>query len=827
MTVSLRTTNQAIASRRIIAFVCAALWILVLPAGAQEQSADRAAALAQRAVQLLKTKCGNCHGSEKVEGELRLDSRAAVLAGGTSGQAIDLEHIEDSLFMRSITGVDDELQMPPKNPLARDEVQLLREWLTVGALWSDENTLSSMNAASGNVWNDPDNPIRKKFGGERLDLWSLKKPERPAIPQSKSENNAAWVRNPIDAFVVSAWEADGLQPAREAPRRDLLRRAWMDLTGLPPTFEELERFASDAAPDRYERVIDCALSSPEYGIHFARLWLDVVRYSDSNGFDWDEFRPQAWRYRDYVIRSWNSDKPFDVFIAEQLAGDLLQPDPPRDASEQDRLIATGYLRLGPHDNAAPLFNEQDRSRAELMADLTETTAAAFLGQTYSCCRCHDHKTDPFSQQDHYRLRAFFAGVEFADDQPIDLAEDQVAIRKVRSEIDERIAAVDEELKSRGVATDKEDKKSKKEKKEDEATKQLKSKKQELENSKPPFTTGLLMREKEKERPQIFVFYQGDHRSPREAVPAGLPSLLDPRPLLPDDASPSEQQRLRLKLAEWIGSRDNPWTARVIVNRLWQAHFGEGLVATSNDFGITGRAPSNQPLLDWLAVELIESGWSLKHIQRLIVTSSTYRQRTIAGGVESDANGVRVASMRRQLRRLTAEQTRDSVLACSDMLQMRSGGKPVWPELPADVLQANPAFLDDNATKTKGWYPSPPDEQSVRSLFLIQKRTVRVPWMETFDLPENSVSCARRECSIVAPQALALLNNDLMTTASKELASLVREQSPEQSVQSLFRFVLLRNPGAEEETISVKFLQQHSREELARALLNTNEFAFVK
>jgi hypothetical protein len=805
---------------------------------------------AQRAVRLLREKCWNCHGAEQAEGALRLDEREFLLAGGERGPAVELDSAADSLLVRSIAGLEAGLEMPPKDPLAASEVALLQRWLAGGALWPEPADNPVAERRIGNAWEDPANPIRRKFGEERIELWSLKPVVRPPLPVPDPADT--WVRNPIDALVAARWREAGLSAAPEADRATLLRRLSYDLTGLPPSRQQVAALLDDAAPDAVERVIERLLAAPAYGQHFARLWLDVVRYSDSNGFDWDEFRPQAWRYRDYVIRAWNADKPFDQFVAEQLAGDLLQTSPPRTPAEQDRLIATGYLRLGPHDNAAPLFNEQDRSRAELLADLTETTGSAFLGLTLSCCRCHDHKTDPLSHEDHYRLRAFFAGVEFADDLPLDLQPEQERIRAQHAGLEGRVAELQRELDAVGD--------------QDAArTEELKKQRDALAASKLPFTTGLLMREKAEARPATFVFFQGDHRAPRQQVEPGFPAVLDPNPIRLDAIPVSEDAaeeagasansaRLRVQLAQWIASAENPWTARVLVNRLWQAHFGEGLVATPNDFGMTGAAPAHPELLDWLAAEFVESGWSIKHIQRLIVTSHVYRQVSLPQGRAVEPNpevvpnreeqsnpdaGMRVlVSLRTRLRRLTAEQTRDAVLAVSGLLQQTAGGPPVWPELPPEILQANPAFLDDNATKTKGWYPSPAERQSVRSIFLVQKRTVAIPLLETFDLPENSVSCARRETSIVAPQALALLNSPLAEEAARALEErvgfMVGAESPSPAgdrdaavaVRALFDCCLLREPTAEELALALEFLRTRTLAELGRALFNTNEFAFV-
>ncbi|MSU83874.1 MAG: DUF1553 domain-containing protein [Pedosphaera sp.] len=743
------------------------------------------------------------------------------------------------------------------------------------AAWADAAPTGSL----GNAWEDPRNPVLRIFGGQRLDLWSLRPVKLQGVPSVDSLTAEPTTRrSPLDAWLQSGLSRPSELRVPEADSRTLIRRLSLDLTGLPPSVEDVESFerecvqelrsAGGSASQAYERLVDRLLASPRYGEHQARQWLDVIRYSDSNGFDWDEFRPRAWRFRDYVIRAFNADKPFDRFIVEQLAGDELLEGPPRDVSEQDALIATGYLRLGPHDNAAGLFNEQDRSRAELMADLTETTSSAFLGLTMSCCRCHDHKFDPLLQADHFRLRAFFEGVKFADDLPLDLVADQAAIRehnagleRQRDEVEVRrqtlLAPHRERLRAERLArlTEEErqwlkapDDRHPEERRPRVATlrKQVEPKESELKaalegdaktrhaelekqitqinSARREFTTGLLMTDQETRPAETRILVLGDHKRLGQPVVPGFLSILDPNPALISKPANLKTLGRRLALARWIASSENPLTARVFVNRLWQQHFGQGLVDTPNDFGLAGSRPSHPELLDWLAAEFVRGGWSVKHLHRTMLLSAAYRQAVVDPGSLSESLG-----FRRSPRRLSAEQLRDALLATSGSLQLVSGGSPVWPDLPAEILQANPAFLDDNATRTKGWYPSPGERQSVRSMFLVQKRTVRVPFMETFDLPENSTSCARRTGSTVAPQALSLLHSPLAVEASQELAKRVRQEAgnePEAQVRQVFRITLQRAPKPEERDACLRLLRRRSLPELCRILINLNEFAYV-
>jgi len=685
-----------------------------------------------------------------------------------------------------------------------------------------------------------ENPIAVLFKGQRLDLWSLK-PLRAggaAAGQPPKPGDLGSGSNELDLLVRSRLAADGLAMSGRADARTLVRRLSFDLTGLPPAPGDLPALEAGgwANAEWIGRFIDRSLASPRFGEHWARLWLDVVRYSDSNGFDWDEFRPQAWRFRDYVIRAFNADTPFDRFVAEQLAGDELVAGAPRTEAERDALIATGFLRIGPQDNSAKLFNEEDRARHELLTDLTETTGSAFLGLTLACCRCHDHKTEPLSQADHFRMRAFFEGVAAGDDLSLDLEAEQEAIREAQARVDAQlqpmvaeraalVAAAKQRLADTGEKEPSDDKARETFTSEEKARHEaLDGEINALKARRPEFTRGLLMTDSPdaRERPaESRRLEGGDHRKPAEVVPAGFPSILDPGPARVDAPPNPRTSGRRLALARWLTRPDNPLTARVYVNRVWQALFGTGLVASPNDFGYSGDRPTHPELLDWLAVRFMADGWSTKRLIRLIVMSETYQQA--AGG----ADPARLAG--RPMRRLTAEQLRDAQLAVGGLLLPTDSGPPVWPELPREVLTANPAFLDDNETKTKGWYPSPPEMRHVRSVFLVQKRTVRVPLMETFDLPENATSCGRRTVSTVAPQALALLNGPLTEQVASALArriEAVAGTDPSERVATGFRLVLQRSPNALESARIARFLDDHSLEEFARVLVNLNEFVYL-
>lgn len=824
----------------------------------------------QRVWPLLDRTCVKCHGTEKQKGGLRLDSREAALKGGETGPAVVPGKPQESLLLTLIRHADPERdRMPPKEKLHDSEIADVERWIAEGAPWP-QRVASAPDVAVpeerlGDAWSDKRNPIVRIFGGRRLDLWSLKPISDPQPPEV---SRGDWPRNALDRFMLAKLEAAGQQPSPEATRQTLVRRLYFDLTGLPPSPEEVAEFLNDNQPDAYERLVSKLLASPRYGEHWARMWLDVVRYSDSNGFDWDEFRPSAWRFRDYVIRSFNTDKPFDRFVREQLAGDEMVNGAPRDLAEQDCLVGTGFLRMGPHDNSAALFGEERKVREQLMADLVETTGAAFLGMTLSCCRCHDHKYDPLSQADHYRLRAFFEGVKLRDDFPIDVASEQEAIRRQHEVIDaqiaekrklidallkpakeqaraERIAKLSAEeqllLRTESAQLDEAGKKrleklkKKVEPSDDDAKAGLSAEEkkrveeanapiQALKKERREFTKAMLaMDDDSAALPPTHILEGGDFKQPRQLVEPGFLSALDPNPAEIRPPLREKSTGRRTALAEWIVSQQNPLTTRVLVNRIWQGYFGEGIVGTPNDFGLAGAKPSNPELLDWLAREFVRGGWSLKKLHRLIVTSATYRQGLPVMGAE------RAGLVRQGPRRLTAEALRDSMLAVSGRLTFIDGGAPIWPTLPGEVLRANPAVLDDNAEKTKGWYPSPSEKMGARSVFMVQKRTLRVPMMEAFDLPENAVSCARRNVSTVAPQALTLLNSPFATEMARTFAERVQREAGDDvgaQITRAFVLALQRPPYNDEWEACVRFREQRSLPELCRALMNSNEFIYI-
>ena len=718
----------------------------------------------------------------------------------------------------------------------------MKGMLRLVCLWLIGLTIS---AKAGDVWSDPANPVRAVFKGARLDLWSLQPIKKHAVPALSHADSSP---HPVDRFLVERLKAAGLAPAPAADRRTLGRRLAYALTGLPPDERVLAAFGQDNSPGSYERLVDTFLASPDFGIHWARMWLDTVRYSDSNGYDWDEFRPSAWRYRDYVVRALQQDKPFDQFIREQLAGDELVEGAPKDQAAQDRLIATGYLRMGPQDNSAKLFGEEHRARAAIEADMAETTATAFLGMTLRCCRCHDHKTDPLTHEDHYRLRAFFSGVKLKDDVAIDLAPEQEKIRASQEAADASTVAGEAEklaimgkAKTRlaGMANQKPDKLDDKEVRNSLTADEravlagLDENISKAKASRMTYTVALGVSEDRDKALEVHVLSAGDPDQPRQPVAPGVFTVfrVETEDLTAKGSRPASR---RLALADWITTPENPLTARVIVNRIWQQCFGDGIVGTADDFGYTGTRPTHPELLDWLAVQFVKEGWSVKRLVRQLVTSSAWQQtawvadgQALARGMDADSPGSLLWKF--QPRRLTAEQVRDSLLGLAGRLTENVNGPPVWPELPAEILQANPAFFDDNAEKTKGWYPSTPEQLHVRSLRLVQKRSLKIPFMETFGQPDNFESCTRRVESTGAPQALTLMNSPLTVEAVHAAAARIRRDagdSPEAQIKRAFTVILQRAPDATEQEACLVLLRDRSLAEVCRVLVNTSEFLVV-
>lgn len=813
------------------------------------------------ATQLLKSRCLSCHGPDKQEGGLRIDSLAALQRGGDRGPAILAESPAESLLVQAVRGDVQDLTMPPgeNERLTAEQVAQVVAWIREGARWPEELPPAPPSQRRlGDAWSDAENPVTRLFGGQRLDLWSLKGVSRPQLP----EGDSSLADNPIDRFVLAQLQAHGQSFSPLAERRTLIRRLAYDLTGLPPRPEDVEAFVADGDVQAYEKLVDRMLASLPYGERMARHWLDVVRYADTEGFERDEFRPTIYRYRDYVIRAFRKDKPYDLFLREQLAGDELVAGAPLDESAVDRLVATGFLRLGPRDTTAEIFEENDRARDQWLGDLANTTGEALLGLTMSCCQCHDHKYDPLLQVDHFRLRAFFSGLRPEDALPISVETERQEIdahnQRVEEEarpLRERREAILEKGRVAARAASQESDAAVDEKAAlaalDESSRQewdvLGAQIAEIEKHKRPYTTGWCAVAGTDEPPPVHVLFQGDIRQPRQAAPPGFLSVFDPNPLAPaasEDGSENNRRGLRSALADWIVSPDNPLTARVMVNRIWAQHFGRGLVATPNDFGYSGERPTHPQLLDWLAAEFIASHWSVKHIHRLIVLSRTYRQQSLVRSEAAAVDPENRLLWRQNARRLDAESLRDGLLAVSGRLLPVASGPPRWPAIPDFILRSNPATLDNNG-RLQQWYTTAPEEETfVRSIFIVQKRTIPVPFLQPFDLPDSTRSCARRDVTTVAPQASALMNSPFALAMADSLAQRLANEcgaEPSAQVRRAFQLALVRDPSPAELAAALELVERHAGSyramgsklpehdalvDLCRALLNSNEFMYV-
>jgi hypothetical protein len=727
----------------------------------------------------------------------------------------------------------------------------------------------------------PSDPPEPVWTPEQRLHWAFVPPVRPQPPAVEGKD---WVRNPIDAFILKPMEADGLAPTPEADRATLIRRLRFDLTGLPPSVEEVTAFETDPAPDAYERLVDRLLASPQYGERWARPWLDLARYADSDGFKNDKGRPNAWRYRDWVVKALNDDLPYDRFLALQLAGDEIAPGDP------DAFVATGFNRNWPFEdnNMVPGLNKQ-----LILDDMTDTTTAVVLGLTVACARCHDHKYDAISQRDYYRFQALFAATEAKDDYVVASPEDQAIQASVEAEHEARVdmlrrqieaiehpyaaeilkgklARLPDEVRQAFAAdpltrsTEQEDLIKKHAKQMTVDSKRMLSalpeevrtdwqgRKKEMDalaaKAPAPLPTASGMTDLGPNAPPVRILRKGNFANPGEAIGPGFLSVLGPTELPKADstASPSTTGR-RKALAEWVTRPDHPLTARVMVNRLWQGHFGRGIVSTPGDFGTQGASPTHPELLDWLATEFVARGWSQKAIHRLMVTSATYRQSSKPSEktLEADADNLLFSRMTR--RRLEGEAVRDALLAVSGQLDGRLGGPGVFPELPPGVETRG------------GWTRSASSaDRNRRSLYVFVKRNLKFPLFDAFDVPDTNLTCPERNVSVNAPQALMLLNSAQVLEQARALAGRVYAVASNRSdldelATKGYRLAMGRDPSPEERNRAVEFLRSqpdHLSErgekmtlpfpnpegptpaqaaavvDFCHVLLNLNEFVFI-
>ena len=790
---------------------------------------------------LLKKHCLACHGTSKMS-DLDLRSRESILKGGTRGPAIVPGRPGESLLFLAAAHEGD-LKMPlgSKNPLPPDELAILRQWIEEGGSWPSEPLLALAEPS----W------------------WSFKKLRPPPVPKLKDGSQPA---NPIDAFVLAKLEEKGLEPGPRADKLTLVRRAYFDLIGLPPAPEQVERFLQDSSPNAYANLMEELLASPRYGERWGRHWLDVVRYADSAGFEGDLYYPNAWRYRDYVIKSFNEDKPYDRFVQEQIAGDELWPNnlelegffdlAPEKLEHLEARIGTSLYTFGPEIAESHLDGEL--LRYERLTDWVNITGAAFLGLTVECARCHDHKFDPISQKDYFRLQAVFS-----NSSPVVIPlEASTSVHQRDSFYHQMLALV--EARADYLAFEKKVKdqviESKKKDYPPEVVRayeipQEKRTADEVELAAPliklykdlKIEEFLVGEEVERHRelsrrvvkaavsvprvegahkvrydgfydvpsatvlghvepeliPDVYVLDRGDLSRRREKVSAGLPAVLSdetiPEILPADLVGP----RYRKQLAIILTRPNHPLTARVMVNRIWQGHFGRGIVSTANDFGTQGDPPSHPELLNWLASEFVDRGWSIKVMHRLIMLSETYQRSsrfTSSKHRYVDPDNRYLWRMNR--RRLEGEAIWDSIHSVAGTLNLRMGGRPSIP--PLSTVELAPLRIKEH------WVtPTDPAEGRRRGVYIMTRRNFTFPMFDKFDVPNSSISCARREVTTVAPQALWALNNDVTFRQAREFAArLVGQEgdNPSAWVEAAWRLALAREPSAEEKEEALELMR---------------------
>ncbi len=810
---------------------------------------------------VLQKNCFGCHGSAKMSG-LDLRTAETALAGGAHGAVIVPADPEQSKLYKQVTHVA-EPAMPPGKKLSDDDIETLRVWIEAGAPFPKIDAKEADAAEKATMAKQEERPITP----EERNYWAFRPVNRQVAPPAVSD--AAWKANPIDAFALAAMKAKGLKPSAPADKRTLVRRAYLDLIGLPPTPPEMDEFLNDKSPDAWSKLVDKLLASPHYGERWARHWLDLARYADSDGFEFDRDRTEAWRYRDYVVKAFNDDKPYDRFIKEQLAGDeYVTKDTPPDAARES-IIATGFLRLGPSGGGGG-----ERGKQDSLDDIITTTSMTFFGMTVGCARCHNHKFDPIPQKDYYRIQAVFYSTRpntYALVSQQDVAkyraevnritELQRPFRKAKAEleapyqkrlVEEAISKLPEYLQAAwrtpadkrtdgqklnvqqiqktltndtlahkidepmivSLMTDEERKKHQ----------ELSDKIAELDSQKPAMYPTAMATTDSGSTPQPSYFLQRGILDARGSLmtPGVLSVASSYEYVFP--APPGAQTTWRRRgFAEWIASPDNPLTARVMVNRIWQHHFGEGIVRTPSNFGKMGEAPSHPELLDWLAAKFVENGWSVKAMHRLMMNSQLYRMASDDNMADLGIDPENRYFWRMPRERLEAEILRDEILAVAGTLNPTVGGPCIFPFIPPDIFQGSshrtwPGKADDDPATFR------------RSIYVFSKRSIRYPLFEAYDQPNLINTCDRRNRSTIAPQALMLMNDNFVITQANLFAARLRKDAGSDKAAQINRAFLLalgRTPTASEKASSLAFLNGAADRlpEFCQAMFNLNEFAY--
>jgi len=824
------------------------LFLGLLCCSVQAQTAKKTASVsfARDVAPILSERCMQCHGREPLMANLDLRTRSGALKGAQHGPVVVPGDAAASHLYKRILG-QEQPPMPLGGRLKDAEIQTLKEWIDSGAEWDPSITLGNAVVSGAPV---------KKFTDQQKKYWAFQKVVKPNLPVVKDR---AWVRTPVDSFILAKLEDKKLKPNPPAEKITLLRRATVDLTGLPPTPDEVQDFLADNSADAFTKVVDRLLASPRYGERWGRHWLDLARYADTNGFKADEVRPNIWRYRDYVIQAFNDDKPYDRFIREQIAGDELYP------NDLNARIAVGFNRHFTEETNQPVI---ELRRQEILNDITDTVSSVFLGMTYGCARCHDHKFDPILHKDYYRLQAFFANIREEDDLVLltgpeldkykrQLAEWDEKTKDIRNEMHAMVEPIakarrdyysirfspgtrealatpvekrtplqallaikampqityedralvkyqDPEFGAAGLSA---------EQKKRFAELEAELKKFDSLKPNPPMAQTIM--DHSRQAPKSFVLAAGNWDVPQEEVQPGFLSILDPSnaKIVPPEGLNTTGRRTAL--ANWLADPQNPLTPRVMVNRIWHYHFGRGIVGSPSDFGMMGERPANPQLLDYLASAFVENGWSIKKLHRMIMLSSTYQESSAFQDAAAAADPENKLHWRFERHRAEGEVIRDSMLFSSGKLNLKMGGPGVAPPLPPGTIAGGRYSMVKTETDAT--------QANRRSAYIFAKRNMIYPMLDAFDAPNPQETCGRRFRTVIPSQSLMLMNDALVSEWSSALASRVLNDSglsSEQQVDRAYRLVLSRAPKPAERDAVLEFL--HGQSNLLRERLARNE-----
>jgi len=863
--------------------VCGAVLIVGVGLSAPAEGQTELVTFTDHIRPIMERSCWNCHGEAAQLSELDLSTRDGALEGGTRGPAIVPGRADDSRLFQMVAGLDQPAMPMTGAPLSDTEIAAVRTWINDGAHWDTGGATAA--AAALSALENSELPA-----GAR-DYWAFKQPVQTEVPTSEN------YEHPVDRFLDAARREAGVTAGPKADPLTRLRRAYIDLTGLPPTLEQIDEFLADTERGAWERLIERLLASPHYGERWGRHWMDIARYADSTGFEQDYVRPNAWRYRDYVINAFNKDKPYSQFLKEQIAGDEL------DHVTDETRIATGFLRAGPRVQ----FREKDNPerRHDYLDDVLATVGRGVLGMTIHCARCHDHKFDPILQKDYYSLQASIFGYVEIDYPLLDRAgvleyraanakldkrveplqaqinaieephRDQLKLELIQERFPENVqraamtpegerTAGEQLLAAQVLSINPPQQKVIAALTAEEAARRtvLVDQVEALEEQRPleppmaeivtdgdyrfapdgpgdeiigcpecripPEEPGTFLHEEGKDdykAPPNYFLIRGDPFSPGSQMSPGFLTVAtygNPATEIPRPAGRTSGRRLAL--AEWITSRNNPLTARVAVNRIWHHHFGRGIVRTLDNLGKMGDLPTHPELLDWLSVEFMERGWSVKEMHRLLMTSEAYQMvSSYRSAPNSEADPDNRLQWHYQAQRLEAEALRDSIMTVSGGIDLTVGGEPIFPFIPEEILAAS---------QGKGYWDNQPDGPDVwrRSVYVFRRRSLGFPFFDTFDLPDQNQTAAARNVSTVPTQALTLMNNGFVLSQAALFAERLEREAPgdlDRQVDLAYRMALTRPPTTEESTVAKVLVTEQSLVDLTHVMLNLNEFLYLR